>query len=396
MAGTTDPVSSANALPSRQLAVTWGIPDRYGGMTSALLRRSRLFAAAGARADVVTFEPRPDYAAVRARLEERGELAGGVGLRNIYEDFRHRPHEPRPVDVLPQQAECPPDEVHDTGAGSVHRWLDGAAVARVEHRRADGSLAVLEQRPHPEAPHRVVTSFDATGRTTGQWSSVRHFRFAWLDELLDGHEAVAIVDSKTAAGWMQHYRRAQVTRIHMVHGAHHDSQGRLTASRRDLFEHLDRWDAVVFLTERQRAAAVGAVGDSGNLEVVPNAVNTPEWMPRLPPDRLHGVIASRLSTLKRIDHSLQVIARVRDLGVPVTAEIIGDGSQRRRLEAEAARLGLSDAVTFAGYVSDCAERFTRGSWTLLTSRSEGTSLALLEAMGTGCLRHRVRTGRGDP
>lgn len=381
----TDPVPPANALPSRQLAVTWGIPDRFGGMTEALLHRSRLFAAAGARAEVVTFEPRPDYGAVRAELEARGELAGGVGLRNIYEDFRRRADEPCPVDALPAPAERPPDEVNDTASGTVLRWRDGAALARVEHRRADGSLAVLEQRPHPEASHRVVTSFDAAERTTGQWASVRRFRFAWLDELVAGRPTVAIVDSKTAARWMQHYRRPLVTRIHLVHGAHHDAQGRLTASRRDIFEHLERWDAVVFLTDRQRAAAIAAVGDSGNLDVVPNAVTIPEWMPRLPPDRLHGVIATRLSALKRIDHALQVIARVRALGVPVTAEILGDGSQRARLEAEAARLGLAEAVTFAGYAADGAERFARGSWTLLTSRSEGTSLALLEAMGAGCI-----------
>jgi poly(glycerol-phosphate) alpha-glucosyltransferase len=372
----------------RQLAVTWGIPDRYGGMTAALLHRSRLFARAGATVDVVTFDPRPDYPAVRARLDERGELAGGLALRNIYEDFRagiHTHWTMRSGHVETVFTGRRPDDEITAATGSIRRWMDGDVVVRAEHLRADGSLAVLEELPHPGAPTRAVTAFDAVGRPTGSWPTLRRFRFAWLDAVIAGEPTVAVVDSKVAARSLQHYLRRHVTRIHVVHGAHHDSEGRLTASRRELFEHLDRWDAVCFLTERQRAAAIAQLGDTGGLHVVHNAVTVPDRMPQLPPDRLHGVIACRLSGLKRIDHALEVIARVRAGGVPVTAEIVGDGPSRPRLEREAARLGLGDAVRFAGYLPNAAEHFTDAAWTLLTSRSEGESLSLLEAMGSGCV-----------
>ncbi|MDQ7877016.1 glycosyltransferase [Microbacterium sp. QXD-8] len=377
------------ALPCRrQLAVTWGIPDRYGGMTAALLHRSRLFARAGATVDVVTFDPRPDYPAVRALLEERGELAGGVGLRNIYEDFRagiRTSRTPPSGRAATDFTGRPPDDVDTAATGSTRRWIDDGVVTRVEHLRVDGSLAVLEELPHPDAPTRAVTAFDAHGRPTASWPSLRRFRFAWLDAVIAGEPTVAVVDSKVAARSLQHYRRAHVTRIHLVHGAHHDGAGRLTASRRELFEHLDRWDAVGFLTERQQAAAIAQLGDTGGLHVVHNAVTVPERMPELPPDRLHGVIACRLSSLKRVDHALEVIVRVRAGGVPVTAEIVGDGPARPRLEKEAVRLGLADAVRFSGYLPNAAGHFARGAWTLLTSRSEGESLSLLEAMGSGCV-----------
>src|SRR5688500_14756341 len=46
---TDDTATAPFALSGRrQLAVTWGIPDEYGGMTAALLHRSRAFARAGA------------------------------------------------------------------------------------------------------------------------------------------------------------------------------------------------------------------------------------------------------------------------------------------------------------------------------------------------------------
>lgn len=387
MARVSETPLTAGLPVRRQLAITWGIPDRYGGMTAALLHRSRLFARAGATAGVVTFETRPDYAAVRAALEERGELAGGVVLRNIYEDCRVglRIPGPPPGQATRAIAARPPDDEITAPTGSRRRWVDGDVVVRMEHLRADGSLAVLEERTDPDASTCTVTAFDLDGRPIGSWPSLRRFRFAWLDAVRAGEPAVVIVDSKVAARSLQHYRRADVTRIHLVHGAHHDGAGRLTASRRELFEHLDRWDAVGFLTERQRAVTIAQLGDTGGLHVVHNAVAVPERMPELPPDRLHGVIACRLSGLKRVDHALEVIARVRAAGVPVTAEIVGDGPARSRLEEEAGRLGLADAVRFTGYLPTAPERFEHGAWTLLTSRSEGESLSLLEAMGAGCV-----------
>lgn len=382
---TLEPSAARGTLPHRrQLAVTWGIPEEYGGMTAALLQRSRSFVQhASADAQILTFESRPDYDEVRRQLRERGELVDGMRLRNIYEDLRRGERAPSPVPRHPGKAPGAPDEEVATLQGSVLRWHSSEREVRVEHRRADGSLAVLEE--HRPGDRRLITAFDRVGRTTGQWTSATAFRFAWLDEVVAHEPAVMIVDSKTAARSMQRYRHPGVTTIHVVHGAHHDAQGRLTASRRSIFENLHRWDAVVFLTERQRATVIEQLGDPGNLEVVPNAVTIPAHVPRLPPDRLHGVIVSRLSGIKRIDQALRILAEVRARDIPVTAEIVGEGDRHAKLEAEAARLGLSEAVRFTGYVPHAADLYLRGSWTLLTSRSEGESLSLLEAMAGGCL-----------
>lgn len=378
------PLVPATRLP-RQLAVTWGIPDDYGGMTAALLHRSRLFAGIGARVDVLTFDPRPDYGEVRAQLRERGELVAGMRLLNLYEHFRDAVRPRAEVELPPGAPTRPHDEERRGSGGSVRRWLDEGEAVRIEHRRADGSLAVLEERAGDSAARRVVTTLDADEAPTGQWRSLARFRFAWIDELLGGEPAVAIVDSKTAARFMQHYRRAAVTRIHVVHGAHHDADGRLTPERREVFENLGRWDAVAFLTERQRDSAVAMLGDPGNLVVVANAVALPAVVAESAPDRRHGVIVAHLSARKRLDHALRVIEGVRARGIPVTAEVVGDGDERARLESDAARWGLGEAVVFAGHTPRGADRFALGAWTLLTSRSEGSPLTLTEAMAAGCV-----------
>jgi poly(glycerol-phosphate) alpha-glucosyltransferase len=378
---------AAATLPAaRQLAITWGIPDEYGGMTAALLHRSRAFVDhAEATVEIVTLDPAPHFSATRARLRDRGELPPGLAVRNVYEDLRTAARAPIGVAVVPRPAQRPHDEEVTGPDGAIRRWNRRSEVERAEHLRTDGTLALLDERGRDGA--RRLTAFDATGATTGQWDAASALYFTWLDELRDGDPAVAIVDSKAVAPLMQRYRRPDVALVYVVHGSHLAGQDprRLDEERRAVFDNLHRWDAVVLQTERQRGDVIDLLGDTGNLEVVPNALAVPEGIRRLPVDRLHGVVVSRLSALKRIDHALRIVAAVRAMGLPVTLDIVGDGRQRSRLEAEARTLGLGDAVTFVGYSPDGADRFADAAWTLLTSRSEGGSLALLEAMAAGCL-----------
>ena len=53
----------------RHFAVTWSIPDDYGGMTAAMLARSSAFSRLGGTpVDVLTFDARPDTADLEGRL----------------------------------------------------------------------------------------------------------------------------------------------------------------------------------------------------------------------------------------------------------------------------------------------------------------------------------------
>ncbi|MCW3493022.1 glycosyltransferase [Microbacterium sp. SSM24] len=383
---TATPTATPSLPARRQLAVTWGIPQEYGGMTAALLHRSRtLVEVAGADVEIVTFDPAPEFSLTRARLADRGELVPGMSLRNVYEDLRtvHRPA--ATVAVVPAPAERPHDEELVGPDGAIRHWHRGSDLERVEHLRSDGTLALLDDRAS-NAPRRL-TAFDEAGLPTGQWDTASALYFDWLDELIAGDAVVAIVDSKAVARLMQRYRRPRVTLVYVVHGSHLAGQDvrSLDDTRRGVFDNLHRWDAVVLQTERQRTDVIDLLGDTGNLEVVPNPLAVPAAIRRLPPDRLRGVIVSRLSALKRLDHALRVVAGVRAMGLPVTLDIIGDGRQRTRLERVAADLGISEAVRFSGYDPDGAAHFAEAAWTLLTSRSEGGSLVLLEAMAAGCL-----------
>jgi len=63
------------------------------------------------------------------------------------------------------------------------------------------------------------------------------------------------------------------------------------------------------------------------------------------------LFASRLVYWKRLDRALELACHLRPKVPDLLLVIVGDGTDRPRLEAEAVRLGVSDSVRFAGAVA---------------------------------------------
>lgn len=91
----------------------------------------------------------------------------------------------------------------------------------------------------------------------------------------------------------------------------------------------------------------------------------------------------RLVPIKRVEHVLRAVAVARRQGAPVRLVVAGDGECRRELEGLAGRLGLGDAVTFLGYVSDPSTVVAGADLAVLASDNEGTPVALIEAAAAG-------------
>lgn len=92
----------------------------------------------------------------------------------------------------------------------------------------------------------------------------------------------------------------------------------------------------------------------------------------------------RLEPVKNYELALQAFAQLEATnGVSPILVLVGDGSERARLEQLAITIGIASRVHFLGWRTD-ADRL-HGAFDLftLTSTSEGTSLSLLEAMSSG-------------
>jgi glycosyltransferase involved in cell wall biosynthesis len=93
----------------------------------------------------------------------------------------------------------------------------------------------------------------------------------------------------------------------------------------------------------------------------------------------------RLKKYKATHHLLQAARLLKDRGMKLTTVIVGDGDDKPRLEALAARLGLGAEVRFTGFIPE-AEKvnwYRRSAVLVENSVKEGWGLIVMEANACG-------------
>src|SRR5690554_6400740 len=132
--------------------------------------------------------------------------------------------------------------------------------------------------------------------------------------------------------------------------------------------------------------ALGVEGD--NIRIMPNATKPSALsLATASLARAHGrgVVVAGLTSNKQIGHTLKALALVQKHS-PSRLDIFGDGEDRQLLESLRNDLGLESLVNFRGYVAGAPEVLTEYSFLLLTSKSEGQPLVLLEEIGRASCR----------
>jgi glycosyltransferase involved in cell wall biosynthesis len=142
-----------------------------------------------------------------------------------------------------------------------------------------------------------------------------------------------------------------------------------------------RVSAHIAVGERSARAVEEAVGlPSGSVRTIYNgAPDVPiDPLPRRAEGPVIGAVG-RLSPEKGFDVAIRALSDVPG----ATFVLVGDGSERERLEALARETGVAERVEFAGW-SEEARRYLPGfDVFVLPSRQEGFPLAVVEAMLAG-------------
>jgi glycosyltransferase involved in cell wall biosynthesis len=150
---------------------------------------------------------------------------------------------------------------------------------------------------------------------------------------------------------------------------------------------LRRFDAVVAVSRKMATELAAAGVPDRTLRVIPNA-----WSSDAPvleatsaraqlgvPDNSFSVgWVGRISPEKGLDVLVDALPSLADL--PLTVTVVGDGPERAPVERRAIAHGVARHISWTGAISGAA-RFLRAFDVLvLSSRTEGTPMILLEAM----------------
>ncbi len=195
-------------------------------------------------------------------------------------------------------------------------------------------------------------------------------------------------------------RSSRALVVHTFHG--HVFDGYFAPAVSAAIRQTERWlaritDHVVVLSERQRLDIVQRwrICVPARVRVVPLGLELDPLltMPE-PPSSMRDALGipgdafvlgfvGRLVDIK--DPDLLAAAFERCAAVLPHARLVvaGDGPHRPALEARFALAGLADRVRFLGWCRDLAALYGTVDAVVLTSRNEGTPVALIEAMAAG-------------
>jgi glycosyltransferase involved in cell wall biosynthesis len=285
---------------------------------------------------------------------------------------------------------CWRDTGHPQGGGSeTYLQRIGAQLA------ASGVAVTLRTARYPGAPRREVIDGVRINRVGGRYSVYVWALLAMAAARLGMGplrrvRPDVVVDTQNGLPFLARlvYGRRVAVLVHHCHreqwpvaGPVLGRLGWFVESRLSPRLHRRNQYVTVSLPSARDLVGLGVAND--RIALVRNGLDdAPEASLRRPrAGNPRVLVLSRLVPHKQIEDALAAVALLRPSIPGLHLDIVGGGWWWQRLVEHAARLGISDAVTFHGHVDDVTKhRVMHQSWVhVLPSRKEGWGLAVIEA-----------------
>lgn len=294
--------------------------------------------------------------------------------------------------------------IRSLGGGGAER----VAVDLAEYWTAQGKHVTIATRADeqadayalPESVERVVLGLaqESRGLLEGLWLNLRR---VWrLRRLIRRTRPDVVLGMMTTSSILA-VVAAQGLSCRVIATEHTHPPVQTISS---LWRRLRRWAypraARVITLTSGTAAWVEQQLPGSKVGVIPNAVRWPliQTEPVVEPPvsegRLRLLAVGRLHPLKGFDLLIEAFARIAAQQADWDLVILGEGALREPLQRQIDELGLSGRVSLPGRVGNVGQWYEQSDLYVLSSRAEGLSNTLLEAMASGlpCVAYDCDTG----
>jgi glycosyltransferase involved in cell wall biosynthesis len=234
------------------------------------------------------------------------------------------------------------------------------------------------------------------------WRIYRFFR-DWQPDVVHTHMAKAGTAGRMAA-LLYNRSRPKAKRARLIHTYHgHVFEGYFGSPSTKVFLAIERWlgkhtDALIAISPQVRHDLLNtyAIAREDQVHLVPLGFDLGRFLALtdldrarargsldVPADAIVVTTVGRLTGIKQHGLFLDMAAALSTRSPRFVFVIAGDGELRPELEAGADARGLRSRVRFLGWRGDLDTIYGATDVFVLTSRNEGTPVALIEAMASG-------------
>ncbi|GIN90693.1 glycosyl transferase family 1 [Siminovitchia terrae] len=240
------------------------------------------------------------------------------------------------------------------------------------------------------------------GKNPQEYATLFEAYTNWIEEIIsDLSNPLVMSDSRFTDSITLDINNDQAKKVAILHNNHFqepfDSTAKIKKSWKPLYNNLDKYDSVVFLTEEQKKDFIELFGDFKSYAVIPHAAKTVKINKKTDYNPYLAVTLARYDSQKRLDEAINAFYYVVQELPEAQYHIYGFGPLENDLRGIITDLNLEENVKLKGFSHDPAKIYQSAACSILTSDYEGFGMVLTESLaaGTPVVSYDIKYGPKD-
>lgn len=275
----------------------------------------------------------------------------------------------------------------------------------------DGNAFLTQWNDPTTGQVQRIILFNKKGAITKTFinDDVSH-KILWLKNVVDNinnDRVIVVSDTRSTDEVLVNFNHPKVAKIWRLHSGHlgapYTEEAEIADSVKVGLDNIDTFDGVALLTEEQKKDLEKRIGVKEHIKVIPHFHEIPKdslfktLFTSKRRDPKLGIVISRLSTLKRIDHIIKAFEIVHQKIPNARLEIWGIGDEESNLKNLIKKLKLNQQVVLKGFTQNPDNIYQTGIFSVVTSKQEGFCLSILESMynQTPVISYNIKYGPSD-
>lgn len=403
-----------------------------GGRVQSMFLRSKTWKDDVLATHICTFNFRPQYRNIFNNIHEVKKLPDNVFFMNIYEffaedetlfysdnvvtfdeyeakkkfvqnakneqvfEYKENKELLKRIKLNPDQSIAMIDYFENKTRTKRDIFRSDGVLLRTNYFNSEGLLAqsdffssegrkYLTSKYNEEAQMSYILHFPKNGKIN-QFDNEKQLKDYWIFQLneMSNKPYFFVEDHRLDTCVIENSFTNKINSVATIHGNIYGKDGSfgspLRAYTKGTLENLDKFGAVILLTDEMKKHIISQFGERDNLFVIGHPFLINKTKTTESKNLSRGVIISKFNKGKRINLAIEAFAEAIKEVPDAQLDIFGQGDEKRSYELLIKKLGVEKNIHVHGYTQDAIGEFQRSGFSLMTSKSEGFGISILESL----------------